>query len=222
MQGTEINHTFKAPGKYQVTLTVNDGIAVSNSENDTTTTVNVNFTPTASARAAAIASPGETVDFDGSFSNDRDGAIIRYDWNFGDGSIAEGVKTTHAYSDPGRYAVSLTITDDSGTKCAVNSDEFTIRINSPPVASAGSDQEVFFGGAVDVVTFDASGSTDPDGDALTYSWDFGDKSSGRGLKVSHRYLKAGVYKVKLTVNDNTGTSSAISVDEAIVTVKKRN
>ena len=222
LQGTEINHTFKAPGKYQVTLTVNDGIAVSNSENDTTTTVNVNFTPTASARAAAIASPGETVDFDGSFSNDRDGAIIRYDWNFGDGSIAEGVKTTHAYSDPGRYAVSLTITDDSGTKCAVNSDEFTIRINSPPVASAGSDQEVFFGGAVDVVTFDASGSTDPDGDALTYSWDFGDKSSGRGLKVSHRYLKAGVYKVKLTVNDNTGTSSAISVDEAIVTVKKRN
>mgnify|MGYP001054287063 CR=1 FL=1 len=54
------------------------------------------------------------------------------------------------------------------------------------------------------VTFDASGSTDPDGTIVRYSWDFGDGSSGLGQVVSHVYRKSGAFRVGLTVTDNLG------------------
>jgi PKD repeat protein len=52
--------------------------------------------------------------------------------------------------------------------------------------------------------FDGSGSSDPDGDALTYSWDFGDSGSGVGVSPLHTYDEAGIYDVCLTVDDAYG------------------
>ena len=49
--------------------------------------------------------------------------------------------------------------------------------------------------------FDGSGSSDPNDDALTYSWDFGDGSRGSGETVTHVYRAAGTYEVALTVSD---------------------
>jgi PKD repeat protein len=46
-----------------------------------------------------------------------------------------------------------------------------------------------------------TGSSDPDGDALTYLWSFGDGSTGSGLTVSHTYAQDGVYDVRLIVRD---------------------
>jgi glucose/arabinose dehydrogenase len=58
------------------------------------------------------------------------------------------------------------------------------------------------------VTFDGSGSSDPDGDALTYSWNFGDGSSGAGKTITHTFANDGKYNVVLTVNDGRGGSDA--------------
>jgi hypothetical protein len=49
--------------------------------------------------------------------------------------------------------------------------------------------------------FDATGSSDADGDSLTYSWDFGDTNTGTGLTTSHTYNSAGDYTVVLSVSD---------------------
>jgi glucose/arabinose dehydrogenase len=55
------------------------------------------------------------------------------------------------------------------------------------------------------VTFNASGSADPNGDALSYSWNFGDGSpAGAGVTVSHTYQKKGPYTAVLTVSDGRG------------------
>jgi PKD repeat protein len=54
------------------------------------------------------------------------------------------------------------------------------------------------------VTFDASASSDPDGDPLRFRWDFGDGSSAEGKIVQHTYKKAGEYVVILTVSDPAG------------------
>jgi hypothetical protein len=59
------------------------------------------------------------------------------------------------------------------------------------------------------ISFDGSGSLDPDSDPLTYSWDFGDGSLfGTGEMVSHVYATNGTYVVSLTVNDGTADSPA--------------
>jgi hypothetical protein len=65
------------------------------------------------------------------------------------------------------------------------------------------------------VSFDASGSSDPDGDDLTYTWDFGDGQQGAGLTVSHTYTSSGTFRAVLTVNDGNG---GVDTDTVFVTV----
>ena len=60
------------------------------------------------------------------------------------------------------------------------------------------------GGVPLLVQFSASGSYDPDGDALVYEWDFGDGADGSGLSVAHEYTAEGSYTVRLTVTDDGG------------------
>jgi PKD repeat protein len=57
-------------------------------------------------------------------------------------------------------------------------------------------------------SFDASGSSDPDGTIASYAWTFGDGTTGSGATVSRTYAAGGTYSVQLTVTDNgsaTGT-----------------
>ena len=61
------------------------------------------------------------------------------------------------------------------------------------------------------VSFDASGSVDADGSITSYSWIFGDGSSGTGATVSHVYATAGSFNAALTVTDNDGASATLTV-----------
>ncbi len=59
-------------------------------------------------------------------------------------------------------------------------------------------------------SFDGSGSTDPDGNVASYTWDFGDGSSGSGANPTHAYQTGGTYPVRLTVADDQGATDSIS------------
>jgi PKD repeat protein len=85
--------------------------------------------------------------------------------------------------------------------------------NYAPIASAGPDK-VWYEDPW-VVSFSGSGSSDPDGQPLTYAWDFGDGTTGSGVSPSHVYADNGSYTVTLTVTDPFGLTST---DTAVVTV----
>jgi len=78
--------------------------------------------------------------------------------------------------------------------------------NQPPVAvSAATPTE---GPAPLSVSFSSAGSSDPEGDALSFSWDFGDGTSSNEANPLHTYVKTGQYTVRLTVSDGNTQSLA--------------
>lgn len=91
----------------------------------------------------------------------------------------------------------------------VTSDPVTVTVagtatNQSPTASFGS------GSSGLAASFDASGSSDPDGSVASYAWDFGDGSTGTGATATHTYAAAGTYSVKLTVTDNSGATGSVT------------
>ena len=73
--------------------------------------------PVAVIEAPKVVWQGKEVHFDGSQSYDPDGGdIVSYHWEFGDGSSSDEISPIHAYSKPGKYTVTLEVTDDEGQK----------------------------------------------------------------------------------------------------------
>lgn len=68
------------------------------------------------------------------------------------------------------------------------------------------------------VVFDGSASSDPDGDALTFAWQFGDGASATEAKPSHTYAQDGSYNVSLTVTDSKGLASTAVTTSATVSL----
>jgi glucose/arabinose dehydrogenase len=65
------------------------------------------------------------------------------------------------------------------------------------------------------VSLSARGSTDPDGDPLTFSWTFGDGTTGSGIDVSHTYSSSGNYTARVTASDGRGGSQTAQVTVAV-------
>jgi serine protease len=66
------------------------------------------------AATPEIGSAPLEVAFDASASSDPDGTVTDYRWAFGDGAVGSGAIASHTYSAAGEYAVTLTVTDNSG------------------------------------------------------------------------------------------------------------
>ena len=84
--------------------------------------------------------------------------------------------------------------------------------DSTPVAIAGPDQSA---DEPATVAFDGSASFDPDGDPLTFAWNFGDGTTGTGPTPTHTYQDSGTYTATLTVDDGHG---GVAADTVLVTV----
>ena len=81
--------------------------------------------------------------------------------------------------------------------------------NQPPIARAAADRTT--GAAPLTVNFSSAGSADPEGGALTYSWNFGDGSTSTDANPSHTFTGDGQRTVTLSVTDPAGRTGAASV-----------
>ena len=92
-----------------------------------------NQAPNASVTTSATdVETGQTIDFDASGSNDSDGSIASYEWDFDDGTTATGPTPSHSYDSAGTYTVELTVTDDGG---ATDTATTTVTVTEPTTSS---------------------------------------------------------------------------------------
>ena len=99
------------------------------STSTTTSTTTSILVPTVSAFQFSPQTPEvlQEVFFDGSLSTTgADRTIVKDDWDFGDGTLKSGIKTTHDYVVSGVYLATLVVTDDTG-KTARSSQPVTVR-----------------------------------------------------------------------------------------------
>lgn len=89
--------------------------------------------------------------------------------------------------------------------------------NQAPLANPGGNG-TYSGGEGTAIQFDGSGSSAPDGDALSYAWDFGDGTSGTGVAPTHAYADNGSYAVTLTVNDGQGGTATATATATVANV----
>jgi len=117
---------------------------------------------------------GSTVTLDGSGSSDPDGDTITYQWTqvsgpavtLSNATIVNPTFTIPATAIDTPIVFSLVVNDGRANS---NTDAVTLQaVNNPPVADAGPDQTM--GRPGDLITLDGTGSSDPDGDSLTYQW----------------------------------------------------
>ena len=212
------SHTYTTRGAYTVTLTVTNN----NGQTATTTqTVRIDVSPTpAFTPSAATTAPGSAVSFDASASTpDAGGTITDYSWDFGDGTTDDTgttPTTSHTYTSPGIYTVTLTTTDDLGLTATVSRQ---VTVAAAPTASFTAWPNPATLGVP--ANFDASASSDPEGTITDYSWNFGDGSTATGADPSHAFAAPGTYTVILTVtNDADETATAtqtVTVDNPATT-----
>jgi len=116
---------------------------------------------------------------------------------------------TPGFAEAGTYIVTFTGRDDQGADAIPRDLTIVVdNVNRGPTAVPGGP----YTGVVNVaVTFNGTGSADPDGNALSYLWDFGDLTTGSGITLAHSYAAGGTFTVVLTVGDGQLTNSASTI-----------
>jgi chitodextrinase len=148
-------------------------------------------------------------------------ALSRVSGDALDGTYA-GTFVFPQYAEAGTYHLSAYVWDAAGNQGSYSEEALTdlglpttiqVSYNAHPTADAGANQVVLVD---EVITFDGSASSDPDGTVIGWLWDFGDGASGSGITVTHKYAGGGPFTITLTVTDDVG---ATGTDTAVVIVQ---
>lgn len=184
-------HTYAQPGKYLVSLRITDGNGCTDTYEEE---IQIYANPRAAFETETVCLGTPTPFYQA--SEPGDGAIISYEWDFGDGTGSTSPNPGHLYEQPGRYTVTLTVTGDLGC-----SDVATREVVVYDTPEAGFIAESFCEG--EAVQF-TNTSTAGDAGILLYEWQFGDGQGRLEANPGHTYAQPGVYEVTLSITDANG------------------
>ena len=164
--GGTVEHTYAGEGTYTVTVTAADEYGSDTKSHEISPGL-PNAQPIASFSATPQQGPVPlAVSFDGAASNDPDGSIATYEWDFGDSAFGSGAQTTHTYTSPSfiPMTVTLKVTDNRGATATATRQ---VTPTAAPTAPDANDDELDAApaGVLDVLANDE----DADGDRLTVS-----------------------------------------------------
>jgi PKD repeat protein len=208
-------HIYEMASEYEVHLTVIDDQEVQTTSS-TMCIVVENIPPIIILNDSFRGEVNTEIKFSSVGTEDPDGEIIDYLWNFGDGTSSTIPNPTHTYELTGEYTVSLMVTDDNWDTDTREA-PCTVFYNKPPIpVITGPD----FGYVNEQVHLSSSNSYDPDGEIVRYQWELGDGFKTYVPGLFHEFDETGVYLVSLTVEDNLGKSQTL-ISEITISEKTR-
>ena len=206
--------TADLAGNYVVSLVVNDGKADSTVATVSVTATVANAAPVANAGVNQNVVIASTVTLDGTASTDANNDSLSYKWVLQSKPATSSATLTGATSAKptfkadiaGTYVATLVVSDGKANSELAAVSILASATNLAPVAKPGVNQSVVVGSKVSV---DASASSDPNGDTITYRWSLLFKpvgstatlSSASTVSASFTADLAGTYLLGLTVND---------------------
>jgi PKD repeat protein len=199
--GVTAQHTYATASTYHVTLTVTDSYGGIGTQSSDVTVANAP-PPTASFTATPTYL---STQFNATASSVQFGTISSYAWDFGDGTTGSGATTQHTYATANTYHVTLTVTGSLGGTGTQTSD--VVATDAPAPTASFTATPTFRS-----VQFDGSASNVSAGTISSYTWDFGDGTTGTGATASHTYATANTYPVTLTVTGSFGGSGTKTSD----------
>ena len=186
--------------------------------------------PTANAGTNQTARPGTTINLDGrgSYDDNTPTNLLQYAWSFVSVPTGSAVATLTGANTmqpdfvpdlAGNYVVQLVVTDQDGLSSQPS--QVTIGENLPPTGHAGPDQVAIVNHSVEL-----NGSAiDPDGDSITYNWQFTVQPTGSNAQLAQPNSadttfvpdRPGVYVATLTPSDFLGRGTSASVTITVTT-----
>jgi hypothetical protein len=176
---------------------------VAGNSSTATVTLNVDQTPPTvqiTGPADGATSSTATTTLTGTVADSVSG-VARATCNGAAAPVVNGIVTCPVTINEGANTLTISATDVAGNT-ASRSVGVTFAPDRRPTAALAVSTSAIAG---QPVQFDATQSSDPDRDALTFSWDFGDGSTGSGPSPSHTYQTAGAFDIVLTVDDGRGS-----------------
>jgi PKD repeat protein len=134
-------HNYAAAGSYTATLTVTDNQGATGSDQASVTVSGGgggNISPTAVAGGAYGGQAGAAISFSSTGSNDPDGSLASYSWDFGDGGSSTLANPAHIYAAAGSFTATLTVTDNQGATGSAQATVTVTPASSTPFAWTSS------------------------------------------------------------------------------------
>jgi len=215
--------TFTAPGTFPVTLTVRDEWSVTNTSAAQNVTIAEPTGNSAPVPTFVRSCTGLTCSVNSQGTADPNtGDVITYSWNWGDGTaLSTGASpAAHVYAAAGNYTITLTTTDGWGRAASTTRD---VSLSEPAGNTAPTATFTASCASFTVCQTNSAGTADAEGDAIRYSWNWGDLTAvSTSANPSHTYSGPGTYTIVLTVTDVWGKSSTASRDVTITEPASNN
>ncbi len=212
-------HVYGGAGQYVASLFVSDSYGGTASTQAFVVIERPNREPVAVVAGGPqfVTRLGLPLWLDGRASYDPDGDDIVLSWSWGDGrpETNGNAQVSRIYGALGRFDGGLTVADGRG---GTNTYPFVVTVgpsNRPP-AAVFSVTNAAGPHVLSRHLFDASATTDAEGDPMVFSWDFGDRVRTTGIIVTHVYRQRGDYPVVLTVRDNQQGETVVTQVVSIV------
>ncbi len=216
-EGATFEARIPTSGFHSIRLKVLDDSGFEEAYGISTSQIRVNHAPvvrwtsdpvvTEAGRATKLSAVGST---------DADNSKLSFTWIFNDGSRYTGESVTHTFPAPGTYSFTIMADDGEGLANSVTTEQARIRVNQSPIVVT----EPYIRSNSMQVNLDASGSYDPDGSALRFTWILPDGARRSEASFTWTAPKPGLHPISLILDDGEGLASS-RVSQAIQVMVNR-